>query len=398
MRSAEGSEMEEECGEEAGVSVGGLASLTLHTGRGEGEAGSAMQEGGASGQSTSEHVLDASPMAMRGARKRVRMGDSRTLTCAPGGAEGEEGSDGMVEGMEEEAAGGGEGVAGEMEEVGVDDDDTSISSSPSRDYEAELAELDGAYEEVWGAIRWVHLTPSQLASVEEEGEVPHVVLAAARAQAASMLDKLHLGCHYSVRRLAELRDFADGLPNPSVLDTSWPGFRFGMEVSDIFSREMEPVNEHDAHTVGSDRVYFAGSLWCLDFKRYKQRVEEGAAEGGGDHTEFVAVYLRRRSAKPLVEEAAEAVRRNPASAPLFSHIFEDTRDRTTLAFSIRLAGAPRAPTTNSVCGKSVMGKSFGTEVEQSWGWESYISVASLSDRATWLQGDTLRFIVNLDVL
>jgi hypothetical protein len=119
------------------------------------------------------------------------------------------------------------------------------------------------------------------------------------------------------------------------------------------------------------------------------------------------------------------------------------RDRTTMGFSIRLCGAPGAPTSNSVCGRSVMGKSFGVDAEQSWGWEvrererapasvvaaargraltlssaslpfdslslslslsspsvsaqSFVSVANLTERP-WSSGDKLRFMINLDML
>jgi len=77
--------------------------------------------------------------------------------------------------------------------------------------------------------------------------------------------------------------------------------------------------------------------------------------------------------------------------------FEDVRDRTTLGFSIRLCGAPGAPTSNSVCGRSVMGKGFGVDSETSWGWESYLCATTLTTRP-WPAGDKLRFVVSLDML
>ena len=88
----------------------------------------------------------------------------------------------------------------------------------------------------------------------------------------------------------------------------------------------------------------------------------------------------------------------PAIIPLLSTTrFEDTRDRTTLGFSIRLCGAPGAPTSNSVCGRSQMGKAFGTESETSWGWETYLTTANLTERP-WTTGDKLRFMIVLDML
>jgi hypothetical protein len=80
-----------------------------------------------------------------------------------------------------------------------------------------------------------------------------------------------------------------------------------------------------------------------------------------------------------------------------ANFFEDSRDRVTQGFSIRLCGAPGAPTSNSVCGRSVMGKSFGIQEESSWGWESFVSMANLTERP-WSSGDKLRFVLNLDML
>jgi hypothetical protein len=77
--------------------------------------------------------------------------------------------------------------------------------------------------------------------------------------------------------------------------------------------------------------------------------------------------------------------------------FEDKRDRTTLGFSIRLCGAPGAPTSNSVCGRSQMGKSFGCDSESSWGWETYITTQNLTEKP-WSTGDKLRFVMVLDML
>jgi len=64
-------------------------------------------------------------------------------------------------------------------------------------------------------------------------------------------------------------------------------------------------------------------------------------------------------------------------------------------FSIRLCGAPGSPTSNSVAGRSIMGKAFGVEGETSWGWDNYLSASSLKERP-WLDGDKLRFLVGLD--
>ena len=97
------------------------------------------------------------------------------------------------------------------------------------------------------------------------------------------------------------------------------------------------------------------------------------AEGGAG--EVIAIYLRRKEID-------------------IHSVFEDMRDRTTLSFSIRLCGAPGSATSNSICGRSVSGKSFGTSVENSWGWESFVNCELLSPPVD----SKFRFVCALDML
>jgi len=69
-----------------------------------------------------------------------------------------------------------------------------------------------------------------------------------------------------------------------VKATSWPAFRFGVEVNDVFERTLESVIA-DHLTFSSERIAFAGSVWNLDIKRHERTTRQ----------EFAAVYLRRRS-------------------------------------------------------------------------------------------------------
>lgn len=99
--------------------------------------------------------------------------------------------------------------------------------------------------------------------------------------------------------------------------------------------------------------------------------------------------------------------RTPASSTTRDHTraqtaadaerFEDRRDRLTVGFSIRLCGSPGSPTTNSVCGRSLMGKAFGVEAESSWGWENFLTSCTTAE-PPWSTGDVLRFSVVLDIL
>lgn len=181
-------------------------------------------------------------------------------------------------------------------------------------------------------------------------------------------------------------------PRDSIPPSASPFRRFGIEMTGVFADTMQPVAGPDGNvngpdaskTMTSERVYFAGSIWCLDIKRYIS---------SEDGQEFVAVYLRRRG----MHNARGGAAGLPAPGPDGQQPFEDTRDRTTMGFSIRLCGAPGAPTSNSVCGRSVMGKAFGVDAEQSWGWESFVSMANLTEKP-WNSGDKLRFVINLDML
>lgn len=189
----------------------------------------------------------------------------------------------------------------------------------------------------------------------------------------------------------------------------------------MFAPHNSPLVDGEARSITSERVYFAGSLWFLEVKRYLSPDPAADADGGDEPmpaTEAVAVYLRRasiHSAHPALlrgvagisaEEAAAA--RNGGSLatalaalempPGSQPVFEDTRERTTVAFQIRLCGSPGAPTSNSVSGRSTAGKAFGTMQESSWGWESYLSLPTLTERSTWTLGDRLRFMITIDML
>lgn len=53
------------------------------------------------------------------------------------------------------------------------------------------------------------------------------------------------------------------------------------------------IREGESISQSSEKVFYAGSLWSLDVKRYRN---------AGDGLEYAAVYLRRRS--PRVRSGA----------------------------------------------------------------------------------------------
>ena len=164
---------------------------------------------------------------------------------------------------------------------------------------------------------------------------------------------------------------------------------------------MTPTSEADPRSCSTERVSALGSSWSLDAKRF---VGPAAGVEGGDTVpgaEYLAVYLRRR---PLVGVAGggaggpgAALGAGAGAGAGAASPPTDRRDRTTVAFSIRMCGAPGAVTSNSVCGRSTMGKPFGLEQESSWGWETFLGTSSLADRANWAN-DTLKFLITLDFL
>ena len=231
---------------------------------------------------------------------------------------------------------------------------TAAANSPAdgereRDFAAELRELDAAYDEVFSSLRFLHLSDDQLLSAQEDGEVRLSQLAAALAERNAMLDKLEVANRHNVQRLTELAEIAETHADArAVAGTSWAPLRFGVEAHGIFAPEMTPIDDSTSVTVSTQRVYALGSLWNLDLKRYISP---------DDGQEYVAVYLRRRSLQSQLPLAGGADQAAPAVDP---HAFEDTRDLTTMGFSLRLCGAPGATTSNSVAGRSTAGKAFGT--------------------------------------
>ena len=260
-----------------------------------------------------------------------------------------------------------------------------ISHTTSSSFEmGSLKEIEAAFAPAWGECRFMHLSPVDHHEATLLGEVPASALAYAVLARERASRRLALANTLNVRRLSELNSMPVTICPPEDLVT-WPPVRFGLEVPGVWDAQMSPTNENDARSVSTERMYALGSAWSLDVKRYISPTL--STEGGGDPAinggEYLAVYLRRR---PL------PVTGSPDGAET------DTRDRTTVAFSIRLCGAPGAPTSNSVCGRSTMGKPFGTDAESSWGWEAYLLVTSLSERHTWTTGGALRFLVTLDLV
>jgi len=265
----------------------------------------------------------------------------------------------------------------------LEDMSSSISIQRNeRNFRAEMTELRLAYTEILESLRLSHMTESELKQVLSDGEISHATVTLAIEASKRIRAKLTAASNFNVRRVSELDAISPTSLGASVdvRDTRWLPYRFGIEMNGIFGEDMSPLSDGEPRTRSSERVSYAGSHWCLDVKRY-QNHEEGQ--------EFVAVYLRRRPL--LLPNMAGGVAVQGPEAP------EDTRERTTMGFSIRLCGAPGAPTSNSVCGRSVMGKAFGLDQEQSWGWESFVSLLSLTERP-WFSGDKLRFVVSLEML
>jgi hypothetical protein len=251
-----------------------------------------------------------------------------------------------------------------------------------RNFRAEMSELRQAYSEILESLRLTHMTENELKQVLADGEISHATVMLALETSKRIKAKLIAASNFNVSRVSELDAISPTSLGSSldIRETRWLPYRFGIEMNGIFSEEMSPLSDGEPRTKSSERISYAGSHWCLDVKRY-QNLDEGQ--------EFVAVYLRRRPL--LLPDMAGGVAVQGPDAP------EDTRERTTMGFSIRLCGAPGAPTSNSVCGRSVMGKAFGVTESQSWGWESFVSLLSLTEKP-WSSGDTLRFVVSLEML
>ena len=284
---------------------------------------------------------------------------------------------------DESDGGGGGGASAQSESEGEAHPAMTPPTSPAAaefsDDLAELQALEDAFTPAWNACSLLHLTKLERDELRITGEVPAGLLDDADANAERIVRRLALANRLQVRRLSELTvASAAGILHSDL--APWPPVRFGLEVANMWGTANEPMSEADPHSVSTERVLALGSSWSLDVKRY---IAPPVLEAGGEPApgEFLAVYLRRR---PLPLGSGSAM--------------PDTRERTTVAFSIRLCGAPGAPTSNSVCGRSTLGKPFGLEGESSWGWETFLSSSALADRSSWTTGDNLRFLVTLDLV
>lgn len=233
---------------------------------------------------------------------------------------------------------------------------------------AALEALDAAYTHIFNALHLEHFTPEQLVEAAADGELVPSLVASAAVVRLAMFAKVRMSpgstCHSvpsyhrslrqlevanacNVRRLDELALLPPGtLPsdtNPHILSAAWAPHRRGVQISGLLDDEFAPQLGSPT-TATSEWWLFAGSLWRLDLKRF--RAEDEAGEDG-DGEEMFAVYLRRRS---LRDSGVVGI-----SAGAGTGAFEDTRERTSLAFGIRLCGAPGSPTMLIVSGRR-------------WGW------------------------------
>lgn len=245
----------------------------------------------------------------------------------------------------------------------------------------EIAAIECVFSDVFRSLRVEHFSTEEMIEAAEDGEIPFEFLEHSMDCRTAMISKLEVANTFNVRRLDELAALAPtNILAASVHATKWEPARFGVDIAGVFADINTPGPDSPV-TISSDNFYFAGSLWSLECKRYLSATTQ---------QEIMAVYLRRRSLAGWVPPSKPG---GAARGPLF----EDTRTRTTIGFSIRLCGAPGAPTTNSVCGKSAAGKAFGCDEEQSWGWEAFLMHDTLTRRETWASGDHMRFVISLDM-
>jgi hypothetical protein len=137
----------------------------------------------------------------------------------------------------------------------------------SREHET-LLELDEAFEDVWKSVRFMHMTEEQLALIAADGVIPSSTIEEAKAEKRRIILKLHVANKWDVLRLTDLSSVEASDPEAlAVKDIKWPPFRFGVQVPSVFTDVYAPA-PGDAVTTTSERIEFAGSLWCLDLKRY----------------------------------------------------------------------------------------------------------------------------------
>lgn len=241
--------------------------------------------------------------------------------------------------------------------------------------DVDARELEATYAGIFASIRFVHFTRAQLAAAAADA----VVGAAALETAAAVQDATAAAlAAAALRRAAWLSESSCG-HSAAEAPPPWPPYRFGVEVTGAVAEWPLTDAAGAPATRSSGSVAFGGSRWCLDLKCFVEPT------GGA---EFVAVYLRRRARGG-----------DDGSGSLTADPHNGRRADVIAGFSIRLCGAPGAPTSNSVCGRSVAGKTFGADGSSSasWGWAAFLPRTALCARP-WATGDVLRFVVEVSLL
>lgn len=184
-------------------------------------------------------------------------------------------------------------------------------------------------------------------------------------------------------------------------------------MSDAFDMPLPHRLTRAPEVISSAAVEFLGSRWRLDVKRcvymrlrllgvmFEARYLPSSTPGQFN----IAVYLRRLALeRPSAGMSSQAMYgvlllvllSCKRSLNAFSAA-SDGRSQVAVAFTIRLCGSPGACITNSICGRSVVGKSFGCSPDSSWDWEGFINTSHFS-RSDWRLGNSMRFIVTLELL
>lgn len=208
---------------------------------------------------------------------------------------------------------------------------------------------------LFAEIRFLYFSLEQLMHVVEDGHVDEDLVHGAILQQVVLQSRITRRPAPSIMR---------GLPSISTRSAALsavagvsrvevPEFRSHVQVVGAFEPGKSPALDGQPTTTTSSPFFYAGSLWVLDVKRYLHT--------DGDD-EFVAVYLRRR----LPQEENNYVP------------YIDERPRVVVSFSIRLSAARGAPLANSICGRAMVGKSFGWSAEHSWGWEAFSRFNTIS--------------------
>jgi hypothetical protein len=226
------------------------------------------------------------------------------------------------------------------------------------------------------------------------------------------------------RRLADLED-VDVL-EVGVRHQRIPSFRFGVEVRGLLDTDATPRFRWDTVSFETEPVFFAGTMWSLEFRRHLGDTTAPAAASASHASAALAARadewweeqslsreLRGGRSGPSASHAASALRPRPRARPRAAEYLGvylrrrtaathdahvalgdvagvDERETLEVLFTVRLCGCAATGVAQSAVGRTQSPKTFGHGADSSWGWDTFLNLTQVAEAVAALDDETER--------